>query len=217
MKNKKSNERTLLLSTILSAPSPLVVGLGLLIGQSATQIADFVRRSAELMAIFVSFTVYEVTVRSGIDDEELRHRLERKSNVFVGIMMLVAGAVMAVASLFIESGDKGNVIPGLIIAATGAVANSLFWIRYSILDKRSPNQILAVQSRLYRAKALVDLSVTLALSVVLLAPGTDLAHGFDLFGTLTVSAYLIFSGVKTIIDAKHRRFEGREATLEGEK
>ena len=44
MSNKKSGERTLLLSVLMSSPGPLVVGLGLLSGRSSTQIADFVRR-----------------------------------------------------------------------------------------------------------------------------------------------------------------------------
>ena len=47
MANKKSGEKTLLWSVIMSSPGPLVVGLGLLSGRSSTQIADFVRRSAE--------------------------------------------------------------------------------------------------------------------------------------------------------------------------
>lgn len=50
-KNKKSGSRTMLLSVLMSAPGPLVEGLALLEGQSATQIADFVRRTAELLVL----------------------------------------------------------------------------------------------------------------------------------------------------------------------
>ena len=59
--NTKSGSRTLLMSVLMSAPGPLVVGLGLLSGRSSTQIADFVRRSAELLAIIMSFVVYRIT------------------------------------------------------------------------------------------------------------------------------------------------------------
>ena len=58
MSNKKSGARTLLWSVLMSSPGPLVVGLGLLSGRSSTQIADFVRRSAELLAIIMSFIVF---------------------------------------------------------------------------------------------------------------------------------------------------------------
>lgn len=65
MPNRKSGSRTLLLSVLMSAPGPLVVGLGLLAGRSSTQIADFVRRSAELLAIIMAFAVYRMTTREG--------------------------------------------------------------------------------------------------------------------------------------------------------
>ena len=57
MNDRKSGAKTLLWSIIMSSPGPLVVGLGLLAGRSSTQIADFVRRSAELLAIIMSFVV----------------------------------------------------------------------------------------------------------------------------------------------------------------
>ena len=69
MNNKKSGSRTLLWSVIMSSPGPLVVGLGLMAGRSSTQIADFVRRSAELLAIIMSFVIYKVTTKDGACDE----------------------------------------------------------------------------------------------------------------------------------------------------
>lgn len=53
----QSGERTLLASVLLSSPGPIVVGAGLLIGRSSTQLADFIRRTAELAAIVVSWAV----------------------------------------------------------------------------------------------------------------------------------------------------------------
>ncbi|MBO5664525.1 MAG: hypothetical protein J6R95_07085, partial [Bacteroidales bacterium] len=49
-----------LMSVLMSAPGPLVVGLGLLAGRSATQLADFIRRSAELLAILVAYITYQL-------------------------------------------------------------------------------------------------------------------------------------------------------------
>ena len=66
MSEKKSGAKTLLWSIIMSCPGPLVVGLGLLAGRSSTQIADFVRRSAELLAIIMSFVVYRVVTKQGM-------------------------------------------------------------------------------------------------------------------------------------------------------
>ena len=75
MKNKKSGARTLLWSVIMSAPGPLVVGLGLIAGRSSTQIADFVRRSAELLAIIMSFMIYQITTKNGKCDEVKRKKM----------------------------------------------------------------------------------------------------------------------------------------------
>ena len=55
MKNRKSEKRTMLMSILMSAPGPLILGLSLTAGQSSNQLADFFRRSAELLAIICSF------------------------------------------------------------------------------------------------------------------------------------------------------------------
>ena len=99
MSKKKSGVKTLLWSIIMSAPGPLVVGLGLIAGRSSTQIADFVRRSAELLAIIMSFVVYTMTQKDGVCDEVRKRKMERRSNIFVGSMMCLAGAIMAVLLL----------------------------------------------------------------------------------------------------------------------
>ena len=69
MNHQKSGSHTLLWSVIMSAPGPLVVGLGLIAGRSSTQIADFFRRSAELLAIVMSFAVYRLTTGGGRMEE----------------------------------------------------------------------------------------------------------------------------------------------------
>ncbi|MBQ8407779.1 MAG: cation transporter [Clostridia bacterium] len=200
MKEKKSGAKTLLWSIIMSSPGPLVVGLGLIAGRSSTQIADFVRRSAELLAIIMSFAVYTATQKNGICDETKKQRLECRSNIFVGSMMCLAGAIMAVLALTVQSENKGNVIPGLVIAVLGVIANSIFWTKYTRLNKTEPNAILAVQARLYRAKTLVDVSVTVALASVLIAPQSAVSYWLDMIGSLIVAAYLLWCGIRTIYE-----------------
>ena len=200
MSDKKSGKKTLLLSVIASSPGPLIVGLGLLVGQSSTQIADFVRRSAELLAIIMSFVVYTLIAKDESCDSDRKRSLERRSNIFVGSMMCLAGTIMAVLALTVNNEDKGNVIPGLAIAVLGVVANTIFWFKYTRLNKTEPNAILLVQSRLYRAKSLVDMSVTVALTAVLIAPMSTVAYWLDLIGSLIVALYLAWCGARTVYD-----------------
>ena len=200
MSNSKSGARTLLVSVLMSAPGPLIMGLGLLAGRSSTQIADFVRRSAELLAIILSYLIYRITANS--PDAERKAKLERRSNCFVGAMMCLGGLVMIVLALTSEGGDKGNVIPALAIAVMGVIANSIFWRRYTRLNRMEPNAILQVQARLYRAKTLVDSCVTAALLSVAAAPASSVSYWLDFGGSIIVALYLIWCGYRTIREAR---------------
>ena len=197
----RSGSRTLLLSVLMSAPGPLVVGLGLLAGRSSTQIADFVRRSAELLAIIMSFVVYQITTKENGCQSEKRKKLERRSNAFVGTMMCLGGAFMVLLAFLSDTSDKGNVIPGLVIAVLGVIANTAFWGKYTRLNRKKPNAILRVQSRLYRAKSLVDSCVTIALLSVAIAPGSSVSWWLDFLGSLIVALYLIRCGIQTVVEA----------------
>lgn len=200
MSNKKSGSRTLLMSVLMSSPGPLVVGLGLLTGRSSTQIADFVRRSSELLAILMAFAVYKITTKENVCDEAQRVKLERISNIFVGAMMCIGGSFMIALTLMSDLSDKGNVIPGLTIAVLGVIANTIFWRKYTRLNKTEPNAILAVQARLYRAKSLVDGCVTIALLSVAIAPGSQVSMWLDFIGSIIVALYLVWCGVKTVYE-----------------
>lgn len=205
MSNQKSGSRTLLWSVIMSSPGPLVVGLGLLAGRSSTQIADFVRRSSELLAIIMSFVIYKMTIKDGACDEEKKALLEQRSNAFVGAMMIIGGSFMIALAFLSGHEDKGNVIPGLAIAVMGVIANTIFWRKYTRLNKAEPNAILAVQARLYRAKSLVDACVTTALLAVAIAPASAVSVCLDFAGSIIVAAYLIWCGIQTIWEAFHRQ------------
>lgn len=194
----KSGERTLLASVVMSSPGPIVVGFGLLLGKSSTQLADFIRRTAELIAIIVAWVVFRMTIKDGVEDAARKTRLEETANRCVGLAMCISGAVMMLIAFLPGSTDKGNVIPGLIIAILGVTTNSWFWLRYRNLDRANPNAILAVQSRLYRAKSLVDACVTIALAAVAIAPHSAAAYDMDTAGSIVVAVYLFVSGVRTL-------------------
>lgn len=199
----------MLMSVIMSAPGPLIVGAGLIAGKSTTQLADFIRRSAELMAIIVSFITYELTGKKEWSREK-RLLNEKRSNAFVGLAMLLSGVIMLCITLFSKSKETGNVIPGLAVALLGVAANTIFWQKYKILGRKQNNSILLVQSRLYRAKSLVDLCVTTALTAVLLFPGTSLAVNLDKVGSAVVSLYLVCCAAKTLKEAGEGPLAKRE-------
>lgn len=202
---KKSGTKTLLWSVIMSAPGPLIIGLGLFVGRSSTQIADFVRRSSELLAIIMAYIVYKITTKDGVCDTARKEKLEKFSNLFVGAMMCLGGSLMLLLAFVSENEDKGNVIPGLVIALLGVIANTIFWRKYTKLNKAEPNAIIAVQARLYRAKSLVDSCVTIALLSVAIFPESSVSYYLDLIGSVIVALYLIWCGIQTIAERLRKK------------
>ena len=198
MSNKRSGIKTFIFAIIMSAPTPLIIGLSFIVGRSSTQIADFIRKTMEFLAILISFIVYLITQGKKFGDETKKQKLERQSNRFVGLMMTLCGVVMLVITFLVKHEDNGNVLPVLAITIYGGVINLIFWIRYSRLNKAVPNGILAVQVRLYRAKTMIDASVAIALLPVFIVPESTLSYWFDVVGSIIVALYLIWSGVRTI-------------------
>lgn len=199
---QKSGKKTLLASVIMSSPGPIVVGMGLLVGRSSTQLADFIRRTAEFAAIIVSWVIYGVTNKNTDIDTERKMHLERIANLCVGVAMCLSGAAMLLITFLSDHSERGNVIPGLIIAILGVTTNTWFWLRYRKLDRENPNAILAVQSKLYRAKSFVDACVTIALATVAIAPASMAALYMDIAGSVVVAVYLIINGGITISTKK---------------
>lgn len=200
----KPEKNTLFMSVIMSAPGPVIIALGLLVGKSSTQIADFVRRSAELLGIIMAYVIYVITTKDGICDIVKKEKLEKFSNIFVGAMMCTGGILMLFLAFTSSGTEKGNVIPGLVIALSGVVANMLFWRKYTKLNKAGPNAIIAVQARLYRAKSLVDGCVSVALLSVAIFPASMISYYLDFGGTVVVAVYLAWCGVKTIMERVSR-------------
>ncbi len=200
----KDGYKTLLTSVLLSSPGPITLGIGLIFGHSSTQIADFVRRSAELMAIIVSFITY-VRVTRHPEYEDLRiDEMERRANSLVGFIMCLSGSFMIIVACFLTSRDKGNVIPAFVIAFLGLLVNIFFWIRYSTMYRKNGNEILGAQGKLYGAKSLVDTCVTASLLSVILMPTSVVSSYLDRIGSILVSAYLVYSGVKLVIANRRR-------------
>lgn len=90
----RSGERTLLASVVMSSPGPIVVGAGLLLGRSSTQLADFIRRTAELAAIIVAWVVFRMTNKDGAEDADRKAKLEAVANRCVGLAMCFSSAAM---------------------------------------------------------------------------------------------------------------------------
>ena len=183
----------------MSSPGPLVVGLSLMGGNSTTQLADFLRRTIEFLAIVLAFVVFCLTCNEDTVDHDKKLRLERYSNIFVSFSMVISGLIMLGLGIFVQNENKGNLIPSLVIALIGLCSNGIFWLKYHKMFKQSNDELFRTQRSLYGGKIFVDTSVFASLTVVLFSNNITLSYYFDLFGTVCVASYLVYSGIKMMI------------------
>lgn len=198
MEQSSSREKTLLSALLLSAPGPLVTGFALIASHSTTQLADFIRRGVELVAIFISWLVFRQLHKNAPLGEAHQTRLERVAGLSTAGAMICTGVVLLVVALsrlsMFEPG--GNVTLGLTIAVLGLLTNGWFWWRYTVLTREQYSAVIAAQQQLYRAKVSVDLCVVIALAAVAIAPTHPATRYVDLLGSVTVAAYLLWSGLR---------------------
>ena len=193
-------ERTLLIALLLSLWAPLATGLAVLLSRSTTQLADFVRRSAELVALTISWAVYRHLRRRGNLSAQRRAHLERVATRGVAAALTLSSAVMLLlATTRLQAFEpSGDVRLGLAIATLGLATNGWFWRRYGALTRERPDTLIDAQRRLYRAKVAVDACVIAALTTVLWAPRHPATRWIDLGGSVAVALYLGWSAWRTL-------------------
>ncbi len=199
-----SREKTLRASVFLSVWAPLTTGIAVLLSRSTTQLADFIRRTIELVALVVSYGVFRYVKRGATPDDAESARLESIAGYFVAAALTISGLVMIVVAIArvgtFEPG--GNVYPGLAIATLGLIVNSWFWRRYARLNREQFSAIMAAQSKLYRAKSMVDVAVIVALTSVAIDPTHPATQYIDITGSLAVAFYLLWSGLRAAREAR---------------
>lgn len=188
-------EKTLRTALLLSMWAPLTTGIAVLMSQSTTQLADFIRRSVELLAIFTSWWVFRYISQKQDFDQNKKQALEKLANYFVSGAMLFSALVMITLVLirFESFQPGGNVTLGIIIAFLGLGVNSWFFWRYHTFNREKPDAIINAQKTLYRAKSVVDLCVLIPLITIALASELSIAKYLDLLGSIIVACYLLWS------------------------
>ncbi len=199
-------EKTLIATLLLSMWAPIVTAIAVMLSHSSTQLADFIRRSVEFIALFISWLVFRHTEKGSKVSAHKKERLEKLAGFSMAISMGLSGIIVFVLTIArittFEPG--GNVYPGLAIAVLGIMVNTWFWRRYTKMTKECYNLVIDYQRMLYRAKAFVDFCVIIALCSIAVAPTLPATRYIDALGSLAVAGYLIWSGVRTLKTTKRR-------------
>ena len=202
--NKPSEDqkgrKNLIFATIISIPGPLLLAISMADGTSATQTADFIRRSCEFLTIFLAWMVYEVTVRRPSGSGTRKERLEVLIQYFTGFSMCLSGGIMIYVAVANFSGEKGSVTTSFIFAVIGAIINVKLYRDY----KTMRNAVLSVQAKLHRVKILLDCALVLILLVCMLSPNDMVKRYADVIDSCSISLYLIWSGIRKHGEWIHR-------------
>ncbi len=195
-----SREKTLLVAFLLSSWAPLTTGIAVILSNSTTQVADFIRRTAELVALFVSWQVFRYLLRNDKLELSSRAKIEKIAGLSVALALGCSGIVMFVLAISRISTFQpgGNVYLGLVIAVLGLATNTWFWRRYKGMTREHFSPVIDSQVQLYRAKSFVDICVIAALSAIAINPGHIATRYIDISGSVAVSFYLLWSSVNTV-------------------
>lgn len=203
MSEKKPSEyrkgrKNLIFAILISIPGPLLLAIGMKSGTSATQTADLLRRSCDLLSIFLAYLVFEITTRYLLDDEGKKSRLETYVKYFTGFSMCFSGTVMIYIAIASFGTEKGSIITSLILAIIGAVIDAKLYFNYRTMQ----NAVLSVQAKLHRAKMFLDCSMVLILSIWVLSPFDTVKNYADIIGSCSISIYLIWNGIRMVFGYK---------------
>lgn len=189
----------MLTALLLSMWAPITTCIAVFLSRSTTQLADFIRRSVELIALFVSWRVFRYLAQNKGLDHDRKTRMEKTAGISVAIALCCSGIVMLFLALsrFSTFEPGGNVYPGLAVALLGLMVNMWFWRRYARLTLEEYNAIIDTQRLLYRAKVLVDFCVIIALAAVAFKPAHPVTRLIDVLGSVILAVYLLWCGART--------------------
>ncbi|MFN2323838.1 MAG: transporter, partial [Trueperaceae bacterium] len=149
-------ERTLALAVALSAWGPFATAIAVVLAQSTTQVADFVRRTVELVAMTLAWATARRLRRNPDVAPAVAARWTRSTAIAVALALAVSGVATAVGLVVgARWTPGGDVRLGLAIATLGLLVNGGFWMRYRALGRARVDPIVEGQLRLYGAKVVV--------------------------------------------------------------
>ncbi len=195
--------KTLILSIVFSAFGPIVTLIALFMNTSATQFADFVRRTAELSVLIFALYVY-LKLSNNTHTKAQKNRFKITVYRLSGSILLFSAAILSflfIQALITPKVPEGNVILGLSIASLGIFFNGYFFIRYRRFNNQDHHFVMDSQGKIYQAKTMVDVSVVIALSSILIFPNSEISYWIDTLGTFVIALYLISRGFNLIFKA----------------
>lgn len=191
----QAGRKNLLVAVITSIPGPVALVLSL--GESTTQLADFLRRSCELLSVVLAFVLFEISNRKPDCNQG---KLETLVRIVTGLSMVFSGAVIGWLAVSNFGSRRGSVITSLVLAVLGTMVNAKLYWGYRKLQ----HGVLNIQAKLHWVKMLLDIWMTGVLLICTFASGSIQSYG-DLIGSASIAMYVIFSGIRLLRNKEVQR------------
>jgi ferrous-iron efflux pump FieF len=191
---------------------PAVVSV--IIGHSTTILADFFKTACETFANFLAWLSLRRVVKGKTGVYQYGYgKLENLSSLTVAGAMIIAFAVVLYGAIdrLRHPAPVGQVWLGLLTTAIAFVLNVWLWLKNHRLARQDPSPIMESQWRLFRTKAINNLSVISILGLSALLRRYPWSFYMDPLGSLIVAGFLLYSayGVASasVLDLMDRTLE----------
>ena len=188
----QDKERTLRTACLLSAWAPAALGVALVLGPSTVLIADFIRRTSELLVTAASWRVFRKIARNPSQPPEAFEASERRVSQMVAAVLLMSTVIILITAAIrgLSGAEVGWIVPGLLIACGGCTVNCWLWRRSRLLAKREPSPLIDAQWRFYRSKTIADICVIATLIGGAVTRGTAFSSLVDAVGACIIALFL---------------------------
>lgn len=173
---------------------PAVVSV--VIGHSTTILADFFKTACETFANFLAWLSLRRVAKGKTGVYQYGYgKLENLSSLAIAGAMVIAFTVVLYGAIdrLRHPAPVGQVWLALLTTAIAFVLNIWLWVKNHRLARKDPSPIMESQWRLFRTKAINNLSVISILGLSALLRRYPWSFYIDPLGSLIVAGFLLFS------------------------
>jgi len=199
MGNYRERERSIVTSLVVDFILLLPDVVAALLANSLVMMADVLKCINELLATFLSWLAIRKVVRNKPYNFDYGlGKLENLTSIIVAWIMFLSLIIVLYSAFYRFRHPHGlhsaGATLGIALMLVGVCVNTWLWIKNYRVSRKEYSPIMESQWRLFRAKAVADLTVllTLVLSVSLynIVPW---AIYIDPIGSLAIAGFLMFS------------------------
>jgi len=198
MANYRERERSVITSLVVDFILLLPDIVAAIISHSLTMLADVLKCVNELLATFLSWLALRKVGRGKpyYFDYGLG-KLENLTSIAVAWIMFLS-LIIVLHSAFVRFREPhvmhaGGAYLGIALMMIGACANVWLWIKNYRVSRKEHSPIMESQWRLFRAKAMADVTVLLTLVLCVSLRRYPWSVYIDPCGSLIIAGFLMFS------------------------